>query len=246
MKAVLQALRAAIRSLVHPTILAVMLVPMVVAGLVWLLVAWLAWDAWSQLVHGWVAAWTPASWAARWDLAWLGTVATVAGALLVIAPLVIGTALLIATLFAMPVLLKHVADRDYPALERRRGGTFLGSIGNAVGAIAGFLVLWLLILPFWLLAPIAVLLSLLLSAHLNQRLFRYDALSEHAAAAEMRIIFDRARGRLLLLGLATGLLYFVPLLNLVAPVFAALAFIHLCLHELQALRTNGELIEHAK
>lgn len=239
LKPVFEALAAAARSLVHPTILAVMLVPMAVAGVVWLTVAWVAWDAWSDLVRGWVVAWTPESWSARWDLAWTGTVAALAGAGIVLAPLIIGTSLLIATLFAMPVLLKHVAVRDYPDLEKRRGGTVAGSFANAFGAIAGFLFLWLLILPFWLLAPLAAMLSLLLSAHLNQRLFRYDALSEHASAAEMKEIFGRARGRLLLLGLATGLLYFIPVVNLVAPVFAALAFIHLCLHELAELRRTG-------
>lgn len=241
MKAVIRALQAALRSLVHPIILAVMLVPMVVAGLVWLSVAWLSWDAWSVWVHGWVAAWMPEAWIARWDLSWLGTVVALALAGILVAPLIIGTSLLIATLFAMPVLLKHVAARDYPALERRQGGTVMGSLANAVLAISGFLLLWLLILPFWLLAPVAVVLSLLLSAHLNQRLFRYDALSEHASAEEMRELFGRARGRLVLLGLATGLLYFVPVVNLVAPVFAALAFIHLCLRELQELRrADGE------
>jgi uncharacterized protein involved in cysteine biosynthesis len=216
-----------------------MLVPMGVAATAWLIVAWLAWGPWRRWVHGWVAAWTPAAWTARWDLDWLGTVAAVATALLVIAPLVIGTSLLIATLFAMPVLLKHVADSDYPTLARRRGGTMAGSLANALVAITGFLALWLLILPFWLFAPVGVLLSLLLSAHLNQRLFRYDALAEHASADEMRDVIERTKGRLLLLGLATGLLYFVPVVNLVAPTFAALAFIHLCLRELEDLRRAG-------
>ncbi|HWA11696.1 MAG TPA: EI24 domain-containing protein [Burkholderiales bacterium] len=239
MKTIIKAIQGAIRSLVHPIILAVMLVPMGVAVAVWLLVAWLAWGPWSRWVQGWVAAWTPASWTARWDLDWLGTASALAAAVLVIAPLVIGTSLLIATLFAMPVLLKHVGDRNYPGLERRHGGTMAGSLANALAAIAGFLVLWLLVLPFWLFAPIGALLSLLLSARLNQRLFRYDALSEHASADEMREVVERTKGRLLLLGLATGLLYFVPVVNLVAPTFAALAFIHFCLHELAELRRAG-------
>jgi len=77
----------------------------------------------------------------------------------------------------------------------------------------------------------------LLSAYLNQRLFRYDALSDHADAAEMKRIFEFARGRLFLLGLLTGALYFIPPINLIAPIFSALAFIHLCLSELESLRS---------
>lgn len=53
----------------------------------------------------------------------------------------------------------------------------------------------------------------------------------------MKQIFEFARGRLFLLGLLTGVLYFIPPFNLVAPVFPALAFIHLCLAELESLRS---------
>jgi uncharacterized protein involved in cysteine biosynthesis len=86
-------------------------------------------------------------------------------------------------------------------------------------------------------ATLAALLPLLLSAYLNQRLFRYDALSDHADAAEMKRIFEFARGRLFLLGLITAVMYFIPPFNLIAPVFSALAFIHLCLAELEMLRS---------
>ena len=64
----------------------------------------------------------------------------------------------------------------------------------------------------------------------------YDALSEHADAAEMRRIFQDSFGGLVVLGLITGALYFVPVLNLVAPTFSALEFIHYCLAELRQLR----------
>ena len=43
---------------------------------------------------------------------------------------------------------------------------------------------------------------------------------------------------LFLLGLVTGAIYFIPPFNLVAPIFAALAFIHLCLAELERLRSS--------
>jgi len=236
MNKVFGALGGAVKSLVHPIILAVLLVPMVISLVVWLLVGWLAWDAWSHVIQAQVMEWMPSAWTAKWDLAWLGTIAALFGAVIALAPLVIVTSLLIATLFAMPILLSHVARQSFPDLERRRGGTIPGSVWNAVVAMGGFLILWVLTIPLWLIGPLALVLPLLLSANLNQRLFRYDALSEHASAEEMRRIFDQARGRLFLLGLITGLMYFVPPLNLVAPVLSALAFIHLCLAELQSLR----------
>jgi uncharacterized protein involved in cysteine biosynthesis len=76
----------------------------------------------------------------------------------------------------------------------------------------------------------------LISAYLSQRLLRYDALAEHADRDEYPQVLARARGKLYLLGLLLALLYYVPLINLVAPVASGLAFTHLCLAEVARLR----------
>jgi len=75
-----------------------------------------------------------------------------------------------------------------------------------------------------------------LSGFLNQRLFRYDALAEHASAEEYRAVLARAHGRLYLLGILLAFVYYIPLVNLAAPVLSALAFTHFCLAELARLR----------
>ena len=225
MGAVVKALSGAARSLVHPIILAILLVPMVVALAIWIGVGWIYWDTWTSGIRTAVVDHASFSWTANWDVpkvaAWLAAAVVLA----ILAPFVILTALLVATVFAMPVLVRHVAKSSYPNLARRHGGTVIGSIGNATAAIFLFTLLWIATLPLWLLGPLAVFLPLLLSAYLNQRLFRYDALTDHADAVEMARIFEVARGRLFLLGLVTGVIYFIPPLNLIAPMFAALAFI---------------------
>ena len=239
MGAVGKAFSGAARSLVHPIILAILLVPMVVALAIWIGVGWAYWDTWTSGIRTAVVDHASFSWTANWDVSRVATWLAAAVVLAMLAPFVILTALLIATVFAMPMLVCHVAKSSYPSLVRRHGGTVIGSIWNATAAIFLFTLLWIVTLPLWLLGPLAVCLPLLLSAYLNQRLFRYDALSDHADAAEMARIFEVARGRLFLLGLVTGVIYFIPPFNLIAPVFAALAFIHLCMDELQRLR-EGE------
>ena len=236
MHAVTNALVEAAKSLVHPVILAILLIPMLIALVLWIGVAWAYWDTWTGAIQTVVLDHASFTWTAKWDLARLASWMAVVAVLAMLAPVILLTALLIATLFAMPVLVRHVARSDYPTLERRNGGALLGSLWNAVAAIFLFALLWLVTLPLWLLGPMGVLLPLLLSAYLNQRLFRYDALSEHADTAEMKQIFESARGRLFLLGLVTGVIYFIPPFNLIGPVFAALAFIHLCLAELERIR----------
>jgi len=248
MEAVARALARAVGSLVHPVILVILLVPMVVAVAVWLGVAWAYWDTWTSAIQSLVVDHTAYSWTARWDLTDAAGLVTVVVIVILLTPAIIITALLIAALFAMPVLVSHVARHNYPQLERRRGGTVLGSAWNAFAAVSLFLVLWVVTIPMWLLGPIAAVLPLLLSAYLNQRLFRYDALSEHASREEMQRIFEEARGKLFLLGLITGVPYFIPPFNLIGPVFAALAFVHLCLDVLARLRAGeknvtGERLE---
>src|SRR5882724_2484298 len=210
MDAVTKALIGAAKSLVHPIILLILLVPMLIALAIWIGLGWAYWGTWTSAIQDAVVSYATFTWAADWDLARLASWVAAAVVLAMLAPVIILTALLIATIFAMTALVRHVSRKDYPDLELRHGGTAIGSIWNALAAIFLFAVLWIVTLPLWLLGPLAVLLPLLLSAYLNQRLFRYDALSGHADATEMRQIFEFARGRLFLLGLVTGVISFIP------------------------------------
>jgi uncharacterized protein involved in cysteine biosynthesis len=136
----------------------------------------------------------------------------------------------------MPVIVPLVGARHFPRLERRRGGTVAGSVRNAATSIALFAALWFLSLPLWLTGIGALVLPALISAQFNQRVFRYDALAEHASAGEYRAVVQEAGGRLYALGLVLAALYYVPVINLLVPVLSGLAFTHLCLGELESLR----------
>ena len=92
----------------------------------------------------------------------------------------------------MPVIVDTVAARNFATLAKGHGGTFAGSLRNAVVAIGVFVPLWLLALLLLAVPPVYVAVSLLLNAWLNARLFRYDALAVHADRDEMRAVI-RAR-----------------------------------------------------
>jgi uncharacterized protein involved in cysteine biosynthesis len=237
MDRIVKALFDAARYLFHPAVLAVLLAPMLVALAVWVGLAWWFWDSWIAAIRDGLVAASDGWWFGHFDITTFAGVAAVTLLILLIMPAILITAMLVAAVFLMPALVELVARRDYPDLERRSGGTAVGSLWNALAAIGTFIGLWIVTLPVWLLiGPLAAPLPWLLSAYLNQRLFRYDALSEHGDAGEMRQVFETRFGGLFVLGLAAGALYFVPLVNLVAPTFASLAYIHYCLAELQRLR----------
>ena len=233
-----RALAHAGRSLGQPAVLLVLFLPMLAALLLWMGIAVIWWGSWTSMVQAAIVQHGSFSWTANWDLTAVASWIATAAVLALLLPMIIVTALLIATVFAMPLLVRHVARRDFPTLEMRHGGTIAGSTWNAVTAIFVFVLLWIVTLPLWLLGPLAAVLPLALSAYLNQRLFRYDAVSDHADTEEMRRLFVAARGRLFVLGLITGLLYFIPPINLIAPIYAALAYIHFCLRTLQQMRSS--------
>ncbi len=237
MSEITKALLRAFASLLHPRMLLLMLWPVLVALATWLGLAFAFWSqaaAWLQLQFGQSAT---IGWAITvWPLALIAThLASILLALLFI-PLVLITAVLIIGLFAMPVIVGLVAARAYPQLERRQGGTVAGGLWNSVAALAWLAVLILLSLPLWVFPPLWPVLPIVLFGYLNQRVFRYDALAEHATGWEMEILFRRHRRELFLLGVVVALFGLIPLLGFFAPVYGGLVFIHYCLARLAQLR----------
>jgi uncharacterized protein involved in cysteine biosynthesis len=237
MNEILQAAARAVRDLFHPKMLWLVVWPLGVSLVGWLLAALFFGDD----AVAWLSTTLADSWIGRLMSEWLpvGAVATGLGWVLLIVllvPLVLATASVILGIASMPAMVAHVAARSYPDLEYRHGGTLAGSIGNAVLGVAVFLVVGVVTLPLWLVPPLWPFLAALLMGYLNQRMFRYDALAEHATADEMRELFRRHRRDLFGLGVLVSLLSYVPFAGLVVPVAAGLAFIHYGLARLAGLR----------
>ncbi len=239
MDEVLRAIGRSFRSVLHPQMLALSLWPMLAALTLWIGLAWMYWDTWSQWLGAAIANSDASHWMSQRSLDRLAHYSALLLLFLVLAPMTLITALLIAAFLAMPLIVNFVATRDYPLLEKRRGGTLMGSISNALVAVLVFAVLWIGTLPLWLTGFLAPLLALLLSAYLNQRLFRYDALADHASRDEFQAILATSRGRFFTLGFLLALLYYVPVLNLLAPIISGIAFTHFGLSRLAQLRTKG-------
>lgn len=236
MNDVLRALGNAFRSMLHPRMLVLAIWPMLAALALWLGVAWIYWSNWSQWLSELITGPGVSAWLQQHDLAFIVNYSVWVLLSLLLAPLILVTAVLLAAVLAMPFIVNFVGARDYPALEKKRGGTILGSTVNALAAVLLFAGLWIVTLPLWLTGVLAPVLPVVLSGYLNQRLFRYDALADHASADEFRAIVAASRGRMYVLGTLLALLYYVPLVNLLAPIVSGLAFVHFGLAELARLR----------
>jgi uncharacterized protein involved in cysteine biosynthesis len=246
MNPLIRSLVFAFANLLHPRMLWLMVWPMLLALLGWGIAAIALWGRTAAWLAEHLRQWTASGvFFVRFDAG--DTMLVVAHVLLLLlfVPLVWTTALLILSSFGMTAMVDHVAERRFPQLARRQGGSFAGSLWNGVVALAGLAALCLLTVPLWLLPPLWPLIPLALMGWLNQQVLRYDALAEHATAEEMRAIFKARRRTLYLFGAVLALLAYVPLVGFVAPVLFGLAFIHYLLEELQALRAapiEGEVL----
>lgn len=238
MKSILVALGRAARSLFRGDVFWHLLWPSVLALVVWTVIAVWVWQPVSDAAFAWVQAWPlVGSGVASSEAAGVGAMALINLALaILLVPLIYVTAALLVAVVALPLMLERVGRTDYADLEQRRGGSNLGSAWNSLLAGVGFLLALLVSLPFWLIPGVGLLATVILAAWLNQRAFGYDALMLHADRAELAQLRDDARPQMLLLGGATALLAFIPLVNLIAPALAGLAFVHLMLEALRQHR----------
>lgn len=232
MESLTQSLLRASRDLLRPGLLFHVLWPPVAAFVVWSAVAWFAWLPAADWIAGALPDW---SW-----LTWLGPWLAHVAVFFIFAPLVYVTALLFVAAFALPRMMTLVAARDYPDVSRQGSASaaLWGSIWNTLAAGTIFIIGWLVTLPLLLIPGALFVLPLLWSAWLNQRAFRFDALAEHALPEERTMLIRREKGTLFAAGLVSALTTYLPVVHLLAPGFAALLFVHLCLAALRDLRNR--------
>lgn len=196
-----------------------------------------------------------------------GNLKTVAAPLIVIftvTPLLVIVSLLIVAALMTPALVGLVAERRFPSLERKRGGSLLVSILWSLGSTLLAAIALVISIPLWLVPPLILILPPLIWGWLTYRVMAFDALADHASRDERREIFRRHRGWLLGIGVLSGYLgaapsivwasgaLFAAAFVILVPVaiwiytlifaFSSLWFSHYCLTALENLRAQAALI----
>lgn len=207
--------------------------PAVVALVVWLALAFFALD---WLVTALMEL-PPLTWIAGWGVLWLAKLLAWIGGWLAVFALAYLTSILLAGIFLVPLLVNEIGAREYPDVARMGEDSLVAATGNSLVAATGFLIGWLGTMPLWLIPGMGLLLPIYWLAWLNRRTFAYDALAAHATKSEWKTLFEKHRGKMLLLGILMGLLGHVPFVGLLVPSFAALAYVH---YGLEALRRERD------
>ena len=208
MGGVLRAWGRAFLSQWHGKMLAMSVVPFLLALGVWAVLLYLGLQPLIDYVHAQFTAHDAFSYSSsllgKIGLGTLKTVVVPLIAMLALLPLMILTTLIFIGVVAMPMIGRHVGLRHYPQLEQRNGGSILGSAGVALGGMAVFIGCWILTLPLYFFPPLAVLVQAMLWGWLTCRVMVYDVLADYASADERRAILARHRWPLLAIGVASG------------------------------------------
>jgi hypothetical protein len=249
----------------HPRVVALSFLPLVLMVALSLGLGYFFWD---PAVEG-VRASLESSDLMRSVWGWLqgiglGGLKWVAAPLIVIfavTPVLVLVSLLVVAAFMTPALTALVAQRRFPQLERKRGGSLAGSVAWSLGSTLLAAVALVISLPLWLVPPLILVLPPLIWGWLTYRVMAFDTLAEHASREERRALFRQHRAWLLGIGVLTGYLgaapsvvwasgaLFAAAFVILVPVaiwiytlvfaFASLWFAHYCLAALEAMRAGA-------
>lgn len=213
----------------RPRVLLLTLLPLVVMGAAALLLGHFYWNAAVSEVTAWINASGLMGSLWRWLSAWgAGDLPAMLAPFVVLAvtvPLVVLASLLAVATLMTPALVSLVAQRRFPALERKRGASLLRSLAWSLLSMLLALLALLASMPLWLVPPLVLVLPPLIWGWLTYRVMAFDALAEHADAGERALILERHRVPLLVIGLVAGYLGAAPAIVWASGVVFAAAFI---------------------
>ncbi len=198
----------------HPRVILLSFLPLLVAGgLAWLL-GYFFWEDAIANVRATLEGWQ----LIKALEGWLGGVGgkglvVVLGPLIVVAlavPVIVVLSLLLVALLMTPAVVTLIAQRRFPALERRRGASFVASVSWSLGCSLAALAALVVSIPFWFVPPLILLLPPLIWGWLTYRVMSFDALAEHASAQERGALMREHRWPLVAMGVVTGYLGAAP------------------------------------
>ena len=214
MKGVLLAWRRALRSQFSGRMLLLSLVPLLLSLSLWGVAMWLGLQPLLDWLHGLFTDYggfdASNSMLGMLGLGMLKVMVVPLLAIALLLPLMIASSLLFMGIVAMPAIERHVSGRHFPALGKKEGGSFIGSLAINLGSTAVFALLWLFTLPLYAIPPLAWLVQAGLWAWVTSRVMSYDALAAHASGAEREVLMRTCRPALLTIGLVSGLAGALP------------------------------------
>ena len=246
----------------HPRVIALSILPLVIMSVLSLGLAYFFWDTAVTTVRASLDSYEMVNTSVRWleglGLSSLRLVLAPALLLFLAVPVIVIVSLLFVALFMTPAMVALVAERRFPSLERKKGGSVMASLLWSLGSTVLAAFALVVSMPLWLIPPLILILPPLIWGWLTYRVMSYDALADHASSEERLQILKENRAALLGIGVLSGYLgaapsliwasgaMFIAMAPLLVPVaiwiytlvfaFSSLWFAHYSLAALEQLR----------
>lgn len=254
----------------HPRVIALSILPLLIMTALSLGLGYFFWDNALAVVRSNLENYEMVNTSARWlesiGLSSLRLVLAPALLLFLAVPLIVIVSLLFVAMFMTPAMVALVAERRFPSLVRKKGGSLLASLIGSLGSTALAAFALVISMPLWLIPPLILILPPLIWGWLTYRVMSYDALADHASRQERQQILKENRGALLGIGVLSGYLgaapsliwasgaMFVAMAPVLVPVaiwvytlvfaFSSLWFAHYSLAALEQLRKKNNALAH--
>lgn len=252
----------------HPRVIALSVLPLVIMTVLSLGLGYFFWDNALVSVRASLDSFELVNSSVRWleglGLSNLRLVLAPALLLFLAIPVIVIVSLLFVAVFMTPAMVGLVAERRFPQLERKKGGSLVASIVWSLGSTLLAAVALLVSMPLWLIPPLILILPPLIWGWLTYRVMSYDALADHASSQERQQILKENRASLLGIGVLSGYLgaapsliwasgaMFVAMAPVLVPVaiwvytlvfaFSSLWFAHYSLAALEQLRKKNNAL----
>ena len=253
----------------HPRVIALSVLPLVIMAVISLGLGYFYWEAAIAAVRSNLESFALLDTMVRWletlGLSNLRVVLAPVLLLFLAIPVIVIVSLLFVAIFMTPAMVALVAERRFPGLERKKGGSMVASVFWSLGSTVLAAIALVLSLPLWLIPPLILILPPLIWGWLTYRVMSYDALVDHASSEERRQIFKEHRSSLLGIGIISGYMgaapsiiwasgaMFVALAPVLVPVaiwiytlvfaFSSLWFSHYTLEALDQLRKKNNGVD---
>jgi hypothetical protein len=252
----------------HPRVIALSILPLLIMTVLSLGLGYFFWDAALESVRGGLDSYEMVNSSVRWleglGLSSLRLVLAPALLLFLAIPAIVIVSLLFVAVFMTPAMVALVAERRFPLLARKKGGSLVASLIWSLGSTVLAAFALVVSMPLWLIPPLILVLPPLIWGWLTYRVMSYDALADHASREERQQILKENRASLLGIGVLSGYLgaapsliwasgaMFVALAPVLVPVaiwvytlvfaFSSLWFSHYSLAALEQLRAKNNAL----
>jgi len=183
----------------------------------WIVILWLSWDLYSAFIATYIEKIPMVG-----DWEWVQSGGSFFIALIVAYMLIIVTISALTSIYSEP-LLKKLAKKHYPSIESTGSASVTKSIFLTIKSSVIFLLLFLVSFPLLFIPVLGQIWMLWLWGILIKEPTAYDVSSLFKSENNSFSVKNRSTG---VLAMFASLFNYVPLLNIFAPVFAQILFLH--------------------